>query len=392
MVLKRLSGTRTTDVPGVRFRIFRSDAAASCALVPALLACCLLLGQAPPTSDLETGVALTRQGHFAEAIPHFLAARGHAADRETFVLEFNLALCYVGTRQFAPAIDILAHLESGRHAAEVDNLLAQAYIGNHQPEAAQKAFQEAAALAPGDERLFLLVAEACFDEHYYELGERAVEAGLKGLPNSARLLFERGMLRSQLDETDPANRDFELARKLAPDSDIGYIAAAEEALLSGNVQETIRAARAGIAAGHPHYLLLTMLGEALLRGGATPATPNEFAEARSALERAVAARPGYSSAHIALGRVYLAERRLPEAIAQLEAGRQLDPRSRAVYSALAAAYRQAGKPDKAREAIAALAELNREEAARIGSAEGGHSGYSGGRPGEPSSSNPNARK
>jgi len=346
----------------------------------ALLAVCALVAQQPQAEDeLRSGIALTRQGRFQQAIPHFLAARGHVG--ESFALEFNLALCYVGTRQFAPAIEILTHVEGGRHAAELDNLLSQAYAGNHQPEAALKAFQKAAALAPNDEKLFLLAAEACFDEHYYELGERMIDTGLRGLPNSARLLFERGLLRSQLDETELANRDFEQARKFAPDSDIGYISAAEQTLLSGDVQATIRAARAGVAAGHPHYLLLTMLGEALLRAGATPATPNEFAEARSALERAVAARPGYSSAHVALGRVYLAERRLPDAIAQLEAGRQLDPRSRAVYSALATAYRQSGQPDKAREAIATLAELNREEAARIGSAEGGHSGYSGGRSG-----------
>lgn len=345
----------------------------------ALLAASLLLAQGPPASDLETGIALTHQGRFQEAIPHFFAARGHVG--ESFALEFNLALCYVGTRQFAPAIEILTHVEGGRHAAEVDNLLSQGYVGNHQPEAALKAFQQAAALAPNDEKLFLLAAEACFDEHYYELGERMIDTGLHGLPNSARLLFERGLLRSQLDETELANRDFEKARELAPASDIAYISDAEQALLTGNVQETIRAARAGVAAGHPHYLLLTMLGEALLRAGATPATPNEFAEARSVLERAVAARPGYSSAHVALGRVYLAERRLPDAIAQLEAGRQLDLRSRAVYSALVTAYRQSGQPEKAREAIAALAELNREEAARIGSAEGGHSGYSGGRSG-----------
>jgi tetratricopeptide (TPR) repeat protein len=346
--------------------------------LPVLIA----FAQQPPTnSDLQTGIALTRQGHFAEAIPHFLAARGQVAGAEAFALEFNLALCYVGTRQFAPAIVILAHIDAGRRAAEVDNLLAQAYIGAHQPDAAMKAFDSAAALAPSEEKLYLLVAEACFDEHYYDLGVRAIDTGLRNLPNSARLLFERAMLQTQLDETELASRDFERARKLAPDSDIAWVAAAEQALLAGDVQETIRAARAGIAAGHPHYLLLTILGEALMRAGATPNTPTEFNEARSALEKAVAARPGYSSAHIALGRVYLAERRLPEAIAQLEAGRQLDPRNRGVYAALAAAYRRAGQQDKAREALAALAELNREEAARIGSAEGGHSGYSGGRSG-----------
>jgi cytochrome c-type biogenesis protein CcmH/NrfG len=145
------------------------------------------------------------------------------------------------------------------------------------------------------------------------------------------------------------------------------------------VQKVIRTAREGISRGHSHYLLLTMLGEALLRAGATPATADEFREAQEALEKAVAARPGYSSAHIALGRIYLARERTEEAVAQLESAKQLDPRNRAVYSALATAYRRAGQAEKARQALVILAELNRQEAARIGSASGGHAGYAGGR-------------
>jgi cytochrome c-type biogenesis protein CcmH/NrfG len=122
-----------------------------------------------------------------------------------------------------------------------------------------------------------------------------------------------------------------------------------------------------------------MLGEALLRAGATPTTPDEFHEAQATLEKAVAERPTYSSAHIALGRIYLAQQRTEEAVAQLESAKHLDPRNRAVYSALATAYRRAGEPEKAREALAVLAELNRQEAARIGSAAGGHARYTGGR-------------
>ncbi len=330
-------------------------------------------------SDLQAGIALTQRGQFQQALPHFLAARGRVA--EDFALEFNLALCYVGTRQFPQAIQILVRIGGGRHAVEVDNLLAQAYVGDHQQEAAMKALRRASDVSPNNEKLYLLVSEACLDEGLAELGIRVLEVGLRNLPDSPRLLFERGLLRSQLEQEDLADRDFQLVRKLSPESDIAYIAAAQQAFLSGNVQEAIRAAREGIRKGHTHYLLLTMLGEALLRAGATPATPVEFGEAQAALERAVAERPGYSSAHIALARIYLSLQKVEDAIAQLEIGRQLDPRNRAVYAALATAWRRAGQPDKAREALAVLAELNRQEAARIGSADGGHSGYAGGRSG-----------
>jgi tetratricopeptide (TPR) repeat protein len=328
-------------------------------------------------NDLRAGITLTKEGQFQQAVPHFLSARGHVA--ETFALEFNLALCYVGTREFKHAIQILTQLSVGQSSADVYNLLAQALIGDQQPEPALKAFQDAAKLTPKNEKLYLLVSEACLDEGFHELGIQVLDIGIGNLPESARLHFERGLFRSRMDERELATQDFELARKLSPGSDIAYIAAAQQAFLSGDVQKVIRTAREGIAEGHAHYILLTMLGEALLRAGATPATPDQFHEAQAALEKAVAARPDDSSAHIALGRIYLARERVGEAIAQLESAKQLDPRNRAVYSALATAYRRAGQVEKAREALAVLAELNRQEAARIGSESGGHAGYAGGR-------------
>ena len=325
-------------------------------------------------SDLRIGIALTKEGRFQQAVPYFLSARGRVA--ETFAVEFNLALCYVGTRDFKQAVQILTQLKS---SAEVNNLLSQALIGDGQQDAALKAFQDEAELTPKNEKLYLLVSEACMDEGFHELGIHVLEVGLRNLPESARLHFERGFFRSQMDERNLADQDFELAQKLSPGSDIAYIAAAQQAFLSGDVQKVIRTAREGISRGHTHYLLLTMLGEALLRAGATPANADEFREAQEALEKAVAARPGYSSAHIALGRIYLARERTEEAVAQLESAKQLDPRNRAVYSALAIAYRRAGQAEQSRESIAILAELNRQEAARIGSASGGHAGYAGGR-------------
>jgi tetratricopeptide (TPR) repeat protein len=330
-------------------------------------------------AELRQAIALTSSGQFQEAIPHFLAARGEGA--KSFALEFNLALCYVGTRQFPAAIGILSQLSDSRRSAEIKNLLAQALVGDHQADAAWKAFQEAAEIAPNNESLYMLVSQACLDEGLTDLCGRVLETGLRYLPRSARLHFQQAILYAQQDEDERAAREFQAAQTLAPGSEIAYIAEAQQALIAGRIQDVIRSTRAGIQAGHTHYLLLTMLGEALLRAGATPDTPAEFNEARAALEKAVALRPGYSSSHVALGRIYLTLGRTAEAVAQLEAGRRLDARNKAAYPPLASAYQRSGQPEKAKEALAALAELNREDAARIRAADGGHAGYVGGKTG-----------
>ncbi len=320
---------------------------------------------------LQTAIAMTAHGDFSEAIPYFVELRGHVD--ETFALEFNLALCYVGTRQYPLAIKTLTDIHGNKaQTVLVDNLLAQAYVNNGQQDEAWKAFEHAAVLAPKDEKLYVFVSDACLDRRAYELGVRVVDAGLKELPDSARLLFQRGLLRSKLDQLDLANRDFERTRQIAPDSDIGYIAAAQEALLSGDIESAIRISREALRRGHSHYMLLTMLGESLLRAGATPASAAEFGEAQSALERAVAERPDYSSAQIALGKIYLLQRRFSECITHLELARQLDPENPAAYAPLAAAYQRSGNGEKARLVLATLAELNRQDAARIAAAPGAY--------------------
>jgi tetratricopeptide (TPR) repeat protein len=318
--------------------------------------------------DLQLGIALTRRGSFAEAIPHFLAARGRVPDE--YALEFNLALCYVGSGEFEKAIPVLRVLHSGPHVgAGVENLLAQAYAGNGQAGEAYDALQRAAAFTPKDEKLYLFVADAFLRRQEDAQSLRVIELGLEHLPESARLHYERGYLLSMLDDFDGAKPDFEQAMRLAPHSEIGYLAEAQENLLAGNIAEAIRVARAATAEGMQDYQLLTILGEALIRAGASPGQA-EFVEARAALEKSVAARANYASAQIALGHVDLLDGRIDAAIEHLETGRRLSPQNPGGYSLLAAAYRKSGRLEQSKAILSILAQLNQEQAQRIRTAPG----------------------
>jgi tetratricopeptide (TPR) repeat protein len=331
-------------------------------------------GDAPPAAEsepeqqLQKGTSLTRAGHFTEAIPHLLAAHGRVGNE--YAASMNLAICYIATDQPAKAIPLLNELRAGAHDnADVNNLLAQAYIGDSQNEQGLEALQRAAAMTPNNEKLYMFVADACMGKQAYALGIGVVELGLKNLPESARLHFERAMFLSLLDRFDDAKPDFALARNLAPASDAAYLAGAQEAMLDGNVPETIRIAREGIKRGDEDFLLLTLLGEALLRSGALPGQP-EFGEARAALEKSVTMRANYPGSQLALGKLYLLDARASDAIAHLEIARNLNPGDPAVYSNLAAAYRKQGNVAKAQEALATLAKLNEAQAEKIRTAPG----------------------
>ena len=318
--------------------------------------------------ELQTGTSLTKNGKFAEAIPHFLAARGRV--RDEYALNFNLALCYVGTQQFPQAMETLEQLRRDRPAdANVENLLAQAYVGAGQSDQAMQALGRAAKLAPQNEKLYAFVADACDDRRDYELGLRVLAVALGNLPDSARLHYQRGYFLAMLDRFDDAKPEFDRAASLAPQSEIAFLAIAQKEYFAGDLEGAIRTARAGIREGHENYLLLTILGDALLRSGATPGTP-EFQQARAALEKAVALRPSYATAQIAFGTALALDNQTAAAVEHFEKARQLDPRNPAVYSHLAVAYRKLGRPQQADAMLATLAQLNAEQAAKIYSAPG----------------------
>ena len=331
--------------------------------------------------ELQKGTALTRAGSFAEAIPHLLAAKGRVSN--DYAAQFNLSLCLVATGQPRQAIPILTALRTAGHDnADVDNLLAQAYVGDGQSQQAMEALREASRLAPENEKLYLFVADACMAKQEYAVGLQVVDLGLDHLPNSAYLHYQRGMFLASLDELDAGKKDFDLARALAPETDIAFVAATQKAMFEGDVLEAVRAAREGVKKGHHDYMLLTLLGEALLRSGVTPGQP-EFAEAQEALEKAVAVRPTYAGSQLALGKLILMDNRLDDAIAHLETSRQLNPNNASVYSNLAVAYRRRGDLQQAQNMLVVLANLNQAQAEKIRSAPGDRkAGYAGSEKGQ----------
>lgn len=310
-------------------------------------------------TDLAKGIDLTRQGEFRDAIPFLQRARGSAAN--IYTASFNLSLCYLGIGDFRQAIMTLEELHgSGYNTAAMNNLFAQAYIGDGQPERAFQALEEASRQTPKDEKLYAFVADACTDHYAYGLGLRVVDLGLRQLPDSARLHYERAVFLGRLDRLEEAKPEFQLASKLAPGSDIGYMALIQEKLYEEKFGEALTLVREGIGSGHRDYQMLSLLGTILMHSGAAPGQP-AFAEAQKALETSVVANPMFSTSQIALGKLYLMEGRAKDAVAHLEIGRRLEPRNPAVYTSLARAYREIGQREKAQQSIAALSALLREK-------------------------------
>jgi predicted Zn-dependent protease len=297
--------------------------------------------------ELETGSQLTADGYLRQAIPHLLAAQQAGAD--PYAIGVNLGICYLGTGNYRQAITVLHALDaSDRGSAAVENLLAQAYIGNEQPQDALRSFRGAAARTPKDEKLYSYLADACRDHKDYSLGLAIVDQGLQQLPDSARLHYERGLFLSQLGHFDEnGGAEFDRAAQLAANSYIGFLALVQKDLYEDDLGGADKVLHQAIQSGQRDYRVLSLLGTVLLHEGAAPGE-TRFDEAKHALEESAQENPGYSATQIALGKVYLMENQAQKAVDHLEIGLRLEPDNPAVYASLASAYDRLGDHARAR--------------------------------------------
>lgn len=298
-------------------------------------------------AELQTGMQLTSRGDLQQAIPHLLAA--YQAGIEPYATGVDLGICYLGTGNYKQAIVVLRAVDdAGLGSAAVDNLLAQAYIGNAQPQDALRTVQHAAARTPKDEKFYAFLADACRDHKDYSLGLEIVDQGLKELPDSPRLHYERGLFLSQLGHFEESGgTEFQRAAAMAPDSYIGFLALVQKDLYEDDLAAADKVLRQAMQSGHRDYQMLSLFGTVLLHEGVAPGEPR-FGEAKNALEESAQENPGYSATQIALGKVYLMENEPQRAVDHLQIGLRLEPDNPAVYANLANAYDRLGSHAQAR--------------------------------------------
>jgi predicted Zn-dependent protease len=318
-------------------------------------------GSAADISTLQQGIALTRSGRFAEAIP--LLKKADTQGIAGYAGRYDLALCYLATGDTVAAEKQTDGLLNEGHAtAQVYNLKAQILIAERRLPEAWTAIRTASSLTPADEKLYAFLLDACADHHEPSLALQTADLGLSSLPHSQRLHYERALALARLDRLDEARPEFTHATELGPDTWLGRLAQIQSRLYDNDLPGALVAARAAVEHGQHDPDTLALFGTVLLYEGASPGEPR-FEEAQHALEAAVAAKPLLSSAQIALGKVYLMQGRPRDAITHLEVGRRLEPQNTTVYAQLSTAYRQVGDRASAAECSRQLAALLKDKSA-----------------------------
>ena len=315
--------------------------------------------QIEPRSQFALGLALEQLGLSEPSLPYLEAV--HLRFPDDYDIGFDLVLGYLAAKDYTQAIQMGKDLiDRGHETSELNNVLAEAYVGNNEIQHAVDALRRAIALDVQDEDNYLDFAILCMNQRSLQAGMSVIEVGLKTHPSSDRLIFMRGVLHASQDEFEMAEKDFKLSAELAPQTNLGIVGLGVTYLETGNAKQAIQVLRERLRQRPNDANLLYLLGEALIRAGAAQGD-TAYIEAQTSFEKSVQVNPKLCLPHVSLGTIYLDEDRPKDAALQLEQARVVDPKERSAYSHLAVAYRRLGQVDKSKEVLTVLKELIEQE-------------------------------
>ena len=129
---------------------------------------------------------------------------------------YNLAAAELANRQPQQAVQTLQpFLSEESIRPDILSLAAQAYETLGDTPRAISLLREAILHNPQNEANYLTFADLSFDHQSFQVGIDMLDAGLKQLPQSAKLYLARGILWGQLGNFNKAEEDFDTADRLS---------------------------------------------------------------------------------------------------------------------------------------------------------------------------------
>ncbi len=330
------------------------DYAASCAQLNQDRKAARIIEKLPDSAEaplhFRAGILLTQIQRYADAARQFEIALKE--DPNSYEAGFNLTLADLKNRNYLGAIQTAQKLISrGEKSSELYQLLSEAYEKSGKPVEAYDSLRTATLIDPQNENNYLDLVALCVDHVNYDLALRIANVGLQHVPDSYRLLLERGAVYAMKGQYADAVRDIHAAAALQPDKDLPYFAEAMALMELDRMKESIHLLRQRVAVHPNDYLLLYALGEAMNRAGTTPGSP-QAQEAIQALENSVRLNPDFSRSRAILGTLLLGQGKVQQAVEQLQAALRLDPDDLTPAYSLARAYRRLGNRELAAKYLA----------------------------------------
>ncbi len=302
-----------------------------------------------------------RVNRLADAIPYL--GKAYRLNPSHFANAYNLALAYVGSRDYAAAQELIAAMIQREDRAELHSLLAEAEekLGNRVE--AVKEYERAAQLDPAEDHLFDWGVEL--------LLHRAVEPaavifrrGVERHPRSRKLWIGLGVAAYSGGRSDDAVRALSQAIDLNPSDPRPYLLLGKLYDIStaeaSDLHERLRRF-AELQPENPRALYYYAMS--LWKGSARENPQKDTERIESMLKRAAELDPEFSDAPLHLGNLYADQGRNPEAIQVYQQAIDRQPDLADAHYRLAQALARTGEKGRAKQEFAIYETLHKQQAA-----------------------------
>lgn len=301
---------------------------------------------------------LADTGHYRQAAENYKQILGSVPDEAA---RFNLALVEWKTGNPKEGLATLQPLLANSPQEAVLTLGARLSEATGDTPMAVKLLRSAIIQRPKSLANYLEFARIAFNHHSAQVGIDMVNAGLRQLPNAARLYLARGVLEVQLSKFDAAIADFEKAHELAP-----QLSLAMDAMGIVESQQYKQTAALNLyrkeAHQHPKDGLLQYLyAEALSESGSTK---DATQQAIAAAERSVAIEPNYAPARDLLALLYLRMNDPQKTLAEAQVALKIHPTDDVALYHEIMARRRLGQTAEVEKLVKELATMRKENALR----------------------------
>jgi tetratricopeptide (TPR) repeat protein len=208
---------------------------------------------------------------------------------------------------------------------------------------AMKSLKRAAELEPGREDSYLEFSTICADHGNDQLALESAEIGLDHVPDSYRLMVQKGVAQEKLGNFNDAEETLRKASGLQKDNSIALLSIAVVQAHNGRPDEAKQTLANAIRQFPDNYYMYYFQGKLLLNfANSNAAAADLRASAERSLEKAIQLNPEYADSYYQLSSVYLtsaptlAEQALHKCL-------QLDPNHLPAQYSLARLYVRTGR-------------------------------------------------
>jgi Tfp pilus assembly protein PilF len=305
-----------------------------------------------PAARAELGAALLEAKLTEEAIKELSAAV--AADQKNVEAIVNLAKAYHAANDINSAGRLLeTAIANGLDDASVYAALADVYESIGRAENAIPAMRLAIERDPQNEGYRFRYALLLIDTKAPKAAVIRLQEAMPLFPNSARLWFALGVAQFSDQQTDEAAKAFsraiEIDQRAAPALAYLGMIDAEQGRFADAITLYERAIVANEQFAAAHYLLADVLMKQ---------ATIDVARTELHLKRALQLDPTLIQAHLALGKLYLRDEHLSEAVSELETAVKADPNLAEAYYQLGRTYMRLKRTAEAQTTLAAFKRLS----------------------------------